>query len=685
MNGGGGGGGSSYVHPTYVVNQSASVVSTSGPGYRGNSGRNDSAYQFLTPQAGQAGRVVLTFSINPPPAVSAVSPSAGSTAGGTSITITGANFLSGATVSVGGVPATNVNWVNSTTMTATTPSGTAGAKDVEVTNPDTSSGTGAALFTYAVPPTVTAISPTTGPVTGGTTVTITGSGFVNGATVTLGGVPAANVVFGSSTSLTASTPARGPGTVNVVVTNPNTISGTGSGLFAYIDTNPPSPPPSMAPSSQVLAGTVGASVMPTSAFTLSNFTMPVRYSIYPALPAGLSIDPVTGVVSGTSMTAYPSTRHWITAATAGNSESASSTLQVEVKGLVPSAPRDVAARKGNESALVAWVAPERDGGAPITEYLVTSAPDGKTCTAVAPSLTCTVSGLANGTAYTFTVKAKNSAGYGPEGGPSAPVTPEDVTPAPAPQALPGPVEPGASVLQVNGVVDPNVTVEPKPTDKGLQVEGDGWSMDLDGLGPDGKPLNLTPEGVLRLANERDVQTEGTGFLPNSEVDLYVDPPVLVQGATVRSARAAEAIYVGTVKTDSRGNFAGTATLPEDILPGEHVLQAVGYSPQRQSRALSLGVIVDPWIVLDQGTRTADGRHDRIRTTGTSGGIDAGTRLTPFIRYSGQNTFSQGKATITVQSDGTFRWTRQIKKSKGLTGYVAWKDTESNRVFWAKIS
>jgi len=232
------------------------------------------------------------------------------------------------------------------------------------------------------------------------------------------------------------------------------------------------------------------------------------------------------------------------------------------------------------------------------------------------------------------------------------------------------------------VPDPNVTVEPKPTDNGLRIEGDGWSMALDGLGPDGKPLNLGPDGVLRLEGERDVATEGTGFLPNSQVDLYVDPPVLLTGARTRAAT--EAIYVGTVRTDASGNFAGTATLPEDIAPGDHVLQATGYSPGRQARAMSLGVVVDPSLVLDKGVRRSDGRHDRIRTTGSSTGIEAGVRLTPWIRYSGQSSFTQGKATITVQSDGSFRWTRQIKKGKGITAYVSYVDVKSNEVFWAKV-
>lgn len=90
------------------------------------------------------------------------------------------------------------------------------------------------------------------------------------------------------------------------------------------------------------------------------------------------------------------------------------------------------------------------------------------------------------------------------------------------------------------------------------------------------------------------------------------------------------------------------------------------------------------LVLDQGTRVSDGRNDRIRTTGSSVNVPAGVRLTPYIRYSGQSSFSRGKATIIVQSDGTFRWTRLIRKNRGLSAYVSWEDVNSNRVFWARL-
>ena len=61
--------------------------------------------------------------------------------------------------------------------------------------------------------------------------------------------------------------------------------------------------------------------------------------------------------------------------------------------------------------MVSWTAPSFDGGAPITSYTATSSPSGRTCTTGDGDTTaCTVTGLTNGTAYTFTVTADNEAG-----------------------------------------------------------------------------------------------------------------------------------------------------------------------------------------------------------------------------------------------------------------------------------
>jgi len=182
------------------------------------------------------------------------------------------------------------------------------------------------------------------------------------------------------------------------------------------------PPPSMSPQVQVLNGLVGKAVAPTSGFTLENFTLVPRYSVYPALPAGLSLDPATGVVSGTPTAPYVATRHWITASAGGNSESAYSTLEIAVAANVPGAPLSVSASPENGRAIVTWAAPSSDGGSSVVEYRVESTPGGQACVATTTE-PCVVTGLANGTAYTFAVRARNAVGWGDWSVASPSVTP----------------------------------------------------------------------------------------------------------------------------------------------------------------------------------------------------------------------------------------------------------------------
>ena len=201
-----------------------------------------------TTPAGSAGAVTVTVTVNSqsgsltngftyiaPPTVTSVSPNSGTTAGGTAVTITGTNFAAGATVTFGTASATNVVVVNSTTITATTPAGSAGAVTVTVTNLGPQSGSLTNGFTYVVPPTVTGVSPNSGTTAGGTAVTITGTNFATGATVTFGGTAATSVVVVNSTTITATTPAHAAGAVTVAVTVSGQSGSLASG-FTYTGT-----------------------------------------------------------------------------------------------------------------------------------------------------------------------------------------------------------------------------------------------------------------------------------------------------------------------------------------------------------------------------------------------------------------------------------------------------------------
>ncbi|HEX7774368.1 MAG TPA: Ig-like domain-containing protein, partial [Pyrinomonadaceae bacterium] len=82
-------------------------------------------------------------------------------------------------------------------------------------------------------PTLSSVSPTSGPISGGTVLTLTGSQFVAGATVTVGGVAATSVNVTSSTSITATAPAHTAGVVSVVVTNPDGGNATLNNAYTY--------------------------------------------------------------------------------------------------------------------------------------------------------------------------------------------------------------------------------------------------------------------------------------------------------------------------------------------------------------------------------------------------------------------------------------------------------------------
>ena len=96
--------------------------------------------------------------------------------------------------------------------------------------------------------------------------------------------------------------------------------------------------------------------------------------------------------------------------------------------VAPSEPVNVTATPGDTRVTVRWTEPESDGGSTISSYTATATPGGATCTTSTSA--CVVIGLTNGTSYTFTVVARNSAGDSPSSLSSEPVVPMNSALAP---------------------------------------------------------------------------------------------------------------------------------------------------------------------------------------------------------------------------------------------------------------
>ena len=128
----------------------------------------------------------LTVNVAPPaPVVTGISPAAGPLGGGTSVTITGNDFSGATQVKFGTTAANNVVVDSATQITATSPAGSVGSVNVTVTGPGGTSATVSAdQFSYLAM--VTGVSPAAGPLPGGTSVTITGTGFTDVTAVDFG-------------------------------------------------------------------------------------------------------------------------------------------------------------------------------------------------------------------------------------------------------------------------------------------------------------------------------------------------------------------------------------------------------------------------------------------------------------------------------------------------------------------
>ncbi|MFN0277350.1 MAG: choice-of-anchor V domain-containing protein [Pyrinomonadaceae bacterium] len=191
-----------------------------------------------------------TVTIGPTPTVTDISPNSGPTVGGNAATITGTNFISPASVTIGGNPGLNVIIVNSTTLTVTVPAGTTGPANVVVTTPNGASNS--VFYTYADPTPTNTNTPTPTP-TCFTVTTLSGTQEVppNGSTGTGTGTVSVNA---AQTQITVTLTWSGlSSNANAAHIHGPAAAGSNAGVLFGMAGVPASPTGSISPASQTFA------------------------------------------------------------------------------------------------------------------------------------------------------------------------------------------------------------------------------------------------------------------------------------------------------------------------------------------------------------------------------------------------------------------------------------------------
>jgi len=396
----------------------------------------------LTTFSSVAGKGIGTGALNFPVVLTGTGFTAGTTIG---------SFVNPGGVADPGVTVSSVTYVKSTEMTAaiSIAAGDANLSDgYTVTTPAGSSVTVAPYSSAAIyieaGPTVTAVSPSL--ITRGvaTALTVTGTGFSStlDSAVSIGGGlgTCGSTTFVSSTSLTATCTlgAAGTGATDLLVTNTD----GGTGTFALTTTNAPGAPTGVTSTggtgsivvTWVAPASTGGSPITGYVVTGTAGTSTVSCG---TLAATATTCTLTGLAAGTAYTVSVEAVNAIGASTTGTGTGYTATTAAALTA--PGAPTGVTATGGQGSIAVSWTAPASAGSSAITGYVVTGTAGNTTVscgTVAATATTCTLSGLANATAYAVSVEAVNAVGSSTAGTATA-TTLAAVAPVTAPGAPTG--------------------------------------------------------------------------------------------------------------------------------------------------------------------------------------------------------------------------------------------------------
>jgi subtilisin family serine protease len=320
---------------------------------------------------------------------------------------------------------------------------------------------------------------------------------------------------------------------------------------------------------------------------------------------------VTGLTNGTTYT-------FTVTATNSVGTSPSSAASGSVTPIAPpGAPAAPMAAAGDMTVAVSWSAPDSDGGSPVTGYRVTASPGDGSC-ATAGALSCTVTGLTNGTAYTFTVTATNAAGAGPASAVTDTVVPVAPTtaapPADPPVVSPPPVAPtGPSARSI----DAACPVGRVPANRFADVPNGStheraisclvwWEIANGRTATSYAPLAGVTRDAMASFVARTVLEAKPGSLPENPPDAFRDDQGSVHQRAIDQLAAA-----GIVGGTGGGNYSPSAVVSRG--------QMARFLANAARHVLGQPLPVDRDLFGDDGTSLFQDDINRVAQAGITGG------------------------------------------------------------------
>jgi len=384
-------------------------------------------------------------------------------------------------------------------------------------------------------------------------------------------------VFSDGVSSVASTTVTGLTNGSLYDFRVSAVNGTGQGSPSSVVTSTPLTTPNAPTSVTAVRGNTQATVSFTAPVSNGGSTI-LSYTVTSSPGSQVSTGStspitVTGLANGTAYT------FTVTATNAAGVGSASSPSNSVTPATTPDAPTSPSATAGNAQASVAFTAPLNNGGSSIISYTVTSSPGSFTNTGSTSPII--VSGLSNGTAYTFSVAATNGVGLGASSVPSNSITPVTVPDAP----VVGTTTAGNAQASVSFTVpDTNggspitsyiVTSNPggltgtgsaSPITVSGLTNGTAYTFLVNAINVVGTGASSSPSVSVTPMTVPDAPTALTPTVGNAQVSLSWTVPVNNGGATVSdyvieyklTASSTWATFADGVSANTTGTVTGLA-------------------------------------------------------------------------------------------------------------------------------